>query len=250
MKRKFNEDLTGKVFNRWTVIKFAEKRKKYNYWLVQCKCGALKMVEAQSLKNNKSQSCGCFLIEKLKMRTVNHIGSKFGKLTVIQKVGKDKCKGQLLKCQCSCGNITIVSSTNLVRKSTRSCGCFKTKINKKRKGELNPNWNTNLTTEKREQRKQRHTESEYVEWRKKVYKRDNYICQVTGIKGNGNICVHHLESWHANKNLRFEILNGITILQSIHKFFHKLYGNRNNTKQQFEEFKKRYDTKEFGESFY
>ena len=41
--------------------------------------------------------------------------------------------------------------------------------------------------------------------------------------------------------------NCITLSKEIHKLFHKIYGNRHNIKEQFEEFKHRYINKEFEE---
>lgn len=54
------EDLTGKIFGHWTVIKRAENNKSGSaMWLCRCECGTEKVVSAQMLKNGKSKSCGC-----------------------------------------------------------------------------------------------------------------------------------------------------------------------------------------------
>ena len=47
---------------------------------------------------------------------------KFGRLTVIEFVGS-KNKRRMWKCQCECGNITIVDTNSLTTGNTTSCGC-------------------------------------------------------------------------------------------------------------------------------
>ena len=39
-----------------------------------------------------------------------------------------------------------------------------------------------------------------------------------------------------NKDLTLDIDNGITLSESAHKEFHKIYGKKNNTKAQIDEF--------------
>lgn len=58
-------ELTGKKFNRWTVIKKEGMRILKNcgqgkmYWLCKCECGTIKSVYGNSLVSGKSISCGC-----------------------------------------------------------------------------------------------------------------------------------------------------------------------------------------------
>ena len=53
-------DLTGQIFNRWTVIKNAHKdRWGHTMWLCNCECGTERAVVGHQLKNGVSKSCGC-----------------------------------------------------------------------------------------------------------------------------------------------------------------------------------------------
>jgi hypothetical protein len=99
-------------------------------------------------------------------------------------------------------------------------------------GSLSPSWNPNLTPE---DRMGRLYDEKYFRWINKVKKRDNYTCQVSGQKHN--LISHHLNGWHWCKKERFYITNGITLSEDMHRLFHLIYGNKNNTKQQFNEFK-------------
>lgn len=51
-------------------------------------------------------------------------GRRFGKLTVIECVGRNKSGRFMWKCKCDCGNITTVRSDGLTSGHTKSCGCL------------------------------------------------------------------------------------------------------------------------------
>jgi len=101
-------------------------------------------------------------------------------------------------------------------------------------GEQNPLWRHDLTKEEREN--DRHYNSKTNEWRKSVYTRDNYTCQITGSVG-GKLVVHHLYNWADYPEERFNVSNGITISKDLHILFHKIFGSRHNTPEQFKKFK-------------
>lgn len=51
-------------------------------------------------------------------------GQRFGRLIVVELVGKDKEHRALWRCQCDCGNECIKSSKHLTPNGTKSCGCL------------------------------------------------------------------------------------------------------------------------------
>lgn len=58
-------------------------------------------------------------------RKIDLTGKIFGKLTVIEEYPQRTPQGSVQwKCQCECGNTTIVSGDNLRRNHTLSCGCL------------------------------------------------------------------------------------------------------------------------------
>lgn len=76
---------------------------------------------------------------------------------------------------------------------------------------------------------------EYVEWRNSVYCRDGFRCQVCGAM-HCKLNAHHIMNWCDNEDLRYDIDNGITMCEKCHILFHRIYGKRNNTKEQLNEF--------------
>lgn len=132
------EDLTGQTFGLLTVLRRAteeewpRKSGRHARWLCKCSCGKLKFVSSNKLKDGTTISCGC---QKRTAPKQNHYninqyyfedltGKKFNKLTVISLLEK-RGKNYIWNCQCECGNITEVSSTNLKSGHTKSCGCLK-----------------------------------------------------------------------------------------------------------------------------
>ena len=75
----------------------------------------------------------------------------------------------------------------------------------------------------------------YLLWRKSCFERDNFTCQKTGQNG-GDLNVHHINNFSEFIELRFAIDNGITLSKKAHEEFHKMYGYKNNTKEQLEDF--------------
>lgn len=93
---------------------------------------------------------------------------------------------------------------------------------------------------------------EYKIWRNAVFVRDNFTCQCCGDDSGGNLESHHIENFSTNEELRFDIENGITLCNkchnpNIHNSFHNLYGTFNNTKNQLDEYIKRFIVGEFKE---
>lgn len=81
---------------------------------------------------------------------------------------------------------------------------------------------------------------EYAQWRKAVFHRDNHTCQCCGRRSHKGatleINAHHIANWKDNEALRYDVDNGATLCVDCHTLFHKIYGKRNNSKEQLDEF--------------
>ena len=64
----------------------------------------------------------------------------------------------------------------------------------------------------------------YKEWRKEIFKRDNYTCQMCNSRGVF-LHSHHIKSYTYFPNLRYEVSNGITLCVNCHRSLHTLLGN-------------------------
>lgn len=76
--------------------------------------------------------------------------------------------------------------------------------------------------------------------RDQCFSNANHTCDLYGVRGD-ELNAHHLDSWHSNEDKRFALDNLVCMSKAAHKTFHKKYGNKNNTKIQYEEFKKEID---------
>ena len=65
-------DLTGKKFNRLTVVKKAENVNGLTAWLCLCECGNEVVLAGKYLKSNNTKSCGCLKLEGLTNRSLRH----------------------------------------------------------------------------------------------------------------------------------------------------------------------------------
>lgn len=162
------------------------------------------------------------------------IGKTFGELYV-NSVNEEQSILEhqiMLNCTCSCGNKLIVRGQYLKNGSVKTCG----NRSIHRLGENNSNWRGGSTTEYEKQRKS----NSYDIWRDSVYAKDWYTCQCCGSTMNKKHA-HHLLNFSNNEELRFDVLNGITLCEKCHYptfegSFHNIYGTQNNTPEQLEEF--------------
>jgi len=125
------EDLSGRKFNRLTVIERAwDYPAKGVFFKCICDCGKERIVRADRLRNGVTKSCGCYSTDKLikynkEEGSLNLINKRFGKLTVIEKTDKRDSGSIVWKCQCDCGSIVFIRGTSLMAGVTKSCGCTK-----------------------------------------------------------------------------------------------------------------------------
>ena len=141
----------GDKFNRWTVIKEAEKRYGKRMMHCQCSCGWLAKVRLQDLVQGHSKSCGCLRNEELSMIRKGKIpeyihgkrmkklnspfvcyqdfndlaGQKFNRWTVIKRDQNSHDKKVVYSCECECGWIGKVRARDLIQGHSKSCGCLR-----------------------------------------------------------------------------------------------------------------------------
>ena len=192
----------------------------------RCKCGNISIIKFDNFKRGQR----CIKCNGREKHTLEYVKQYFKNQGCELLEGKYINNSTLMKYKCLCGNIS-----EIVFKSFRAGNkCMKCAI-KNRSGENSSLWNPNLTNEERETNKTRVSDYLYIKWRKKIYKRDNYICQKCSQRGK-ILNAHHIEGYSENKDLRLEESNGITFCRKCHKQFHKKYGIKNVNRQQLKFF--------------
>lgn len=89
----------------------------------------------------------------------------------------------------------------------------------RRRGPDHPRWKGGIRKERNG-----YPDTDYKNWRKAVFERDNYTCQFCGIRG-GTIHADHIKRWKDYPNLRYEVSNGRTLCVQCHRKT-PTYGNR------------------------
>jgi hypothetical protein len=109
-------DLTGNKYGEWTVIRRERTSKDfYHYWLCRCKCGKEVVLNSYYIRNVwKATDCGC---------STTIVGKKFGRLTVIGKIGIKSNTMSDYICKCECGSNRNYRGHYLIRGLIKSCGC-------------------------------------------------------------------------------------------------------------------------------
>ena len=77
-------------------------------------------------------------------------------------------------------------------------------------GENHHNWKGGISETNRRKNGQK-----YKDWKRSVWKRDDYTCGKCGRRG-GKLNAHHFKKWSKYPELRFELDNGITLCRQCH----------------------------------
>ena len=72
-------------------------------------------------------------------------------------------------------------------------------------------------------------------WHKSILFRDKFTCQKCHTSG-GKLRAHHILNFSSHPDKRNDISNGITFCEKCHIKFHSIYGIKNNTKEQLDEY--------------
>lgn len=149
---------------------------------------------------------------------------------------RDQKSGNIIwSVKCFCGIEFKTRPQRIFSGTTSSCGCYRRKASGDRAKtyirENHPRWNFDLTKEDRLQKRP----FECTDWRKSIFERDGYTCQICKTVG-GTLNAHHLDGWNWCVEKRFDLDNGITLCIECHEEFHNIYGRGDNTVQEFLDF--------------
>lgn len=192
--RGFSLKLEGKTFGRLTVLKQdIVRRNRSICWICKCFCGKEKSVSGTNLIRGESKSCGCLAKELSGVRNSKSkdiTGLKFNKLTAI-RFSRQVGYKYFWVFKCDCGVEKEMRKAAVTNSRSLSCGCLMKEINKVRfTGKNNPKWsNGGLTPVIRSAR----SSFVYQQWRKEVFKKDDYTCQGCLKRGGHDLIVDHIK---------------------------------------------------------
>jgi hypothetical protein len=137
------EEIINKRFGRLIIIRRVEKPKHIKnkfaiYYLCKCDCGNETIICRSRLINGHTKSCGCYKKEKFGVFK-DLTGQKFGRLLVIKRASNTSHNKARFLCKCDCGNEKVISSAQLIRGDTFSCGCYHKEISHLHNGEASFN---------------------------------------------------------------------------------------------------------------
>ncbi|MGE7840748.1 HNH endonuclease [Lysinibacillus sp. NPDC093712] len=233
VSRKFNDAncilLSKEYINKNTKLEFI------------CSCGERHSTTLSSFsKSLRCYNCRNKAIGESKRHSYEYVKEAFDEkgLTLLSK---EYIKGSmLLDYICVCGKQGKIRFNDM-QKGVKCRDCSNKYLSELFSGENHHNYNHDLSEEERLDKR---SYTEYRLWRNQVYERDDYTCQCCKDRGY-SIVAHHKDGYHWCKERRTDMDNGVTLCEDCHLLFHTLYGRKNNTEYQYNEFESKYINGEF-----
>lgn len=176
-------------------------------------------------------------------KTANLAGLTFGRITAIEVSGRDTQRRFIWRCRCSSGTEKDIRSRNLVQGLVRSCGCLGAEVrptNGKRgahkiSGAKSHLYKVHLTEQDRVARRNL---VGLRQWRSAIFVMFDFECDLCD-RSNCRLEAHHLNSWAAHPEQRFDLMNGVALCRECHNQFHDHMGGprKDCSKKDYQEFK-------------
>lgn len=152
-------------------------------------------------KGNSKRTCNKCQYEN-KLRNIYYDGLKLGRTFHPAIRNKDKCTKTIIYRKLFAPE-TLSNSEMKIKQRNAKLGKY---------GKLSNAWNGGRANE----RQKIMARDEYKKFRKTVFIRDNYTCQICFIRG-GILNMDHIKEWCNYPELRFEITNCRTLCINCHK---------------------------------
>lgn len=249
------KDITNNRFGRLVAISVNEeisKQKGKVYWNCQCDCGNVCVVRVNSLTSGDTTSCGCFQKEGAKKRGSERFKTMWEEDEDFRKDVTERSRNKMnalwedeeyrrLMSEQKTELNKIMWENEDYREAQKEKARMQWQQDGYREahsGENHWNYNENIKDEERELKKDKRQvgDSNYKKWSKEVKEQADYICDCCGKRGY-ELHSHHLNGWNKFKEQRYDLTNGVCLCEHCHKEFHHLFGQGDNTEQQYIEFK-------------
>lgn len=111
----------GKQFGKWIILATSSNKWGHRVFKCQCSCESktISYIQPSYILTGKSTNCGC----NHKIQGI--VGQKYGRLTILEEVGKDNLGKRRVLAECDCdGNIKEYTLEGLRSGNTKSCNCY------------------------------------------------------------------------------------------------------------------------------
>lgn len=137
---KQTDNIIGRTYGGLTILKeldsLAISGRRAKGVLCRCNCGKELLKHKYKVVSGHVKSCGCRKLSP-NIRYADLVGRRFYQLLVVENMGlrPHGTKGKRLRCYCclcGCGKELLVNANSLLTANTRSCGCIRSKIMRKK----------------------------------------------------------------------------------------------------------------------
>lgn len=136
-----NKVKVGDRFGRLAVVRLCRRQnpRLRPLWECHCDCGTVRRIPGHYLTSGDTRSCGCLRKEvAARSNQTVYPGEKYGRITVVEKVGYTRGGKVLWRCKCECGRETSSTSSDLHAGHIRSCGCLRSELTSTRTTKIKP----------------------------------------------------------------------------------------------------------------